>query len=55
MCIRDSADSESVRWRRRVYAVRHLGALRLERHRLGNKASVEGSYGAVAEELDALI
>lgn len=48
------AETESGAWRRRVYEVRHLGALRLERHRLGNEAGVEGSYEAVAEELAAL-
>lgn len=49
------ADTESGRWRRRVYEVRHLGALRLERHRLGNEAGVKDSYRAVAEELTPLI
>lgn len=49
------ADTESCRWRRRVYEVRHLGALRLERHRLGNEAGVEDSYRAVAENLAALM
>ncbi|KOU62695.1 phosphotransferase family protein [Streptomyces sp. IGB124] len=48
------ADTESVRWRRHVYEVRHLGALRLERHRLGNQAGVRNSYPAVAVELSAL-
>ncbi|MGW7331234.1 hypothetical protein ACWGIU_22095 [Streptomyces sp. NPDC054840] len=33
-----------------VYEVRHLGALRLEPHRLGNQAGVEDSSKAVAEE-----
>ncbi len=41
--------------RRHMYEVRHLGALRLESHQLGNEAGVEDSYGAVAEELAALI
>ncbi|MFC9817827.1 phosphotransferase family protein [Streptomyces virginiae] len=46
--------NEASRWRRHVYEVRHLGALRLERHRLGNEAGVEDSYRAVAEELASL-
>ncbi|MER7122237.1 hypothetical protein ACFQL8_37505 [Streptomyces goshikiensis] len=37
-----------------MYEVRHLGALRLERHRLGNEAGVRDSYPLVAEELSAL-
>ncbi|MBT2404624.1 aminoglycoside phosphotransferase family protein [Streptomyces sp. ISL-87] len=48
------ADTAPVRWRRHVYEVRHLGALRLERHRLGNQAGVRDSYLAVATELSAL-
>ncbi len=40
-------------WRARVYEVRHLGAIRLERHRLG-KDSVGESYGAMAEVLAGL-
>ncbi|KMO96067.1 phosphotransferase family protein [Streptomyces roseus] len=48
-------ETEAGAWRRHLYEVRHLGALRLERHRLGNEAGVEDSYGAVAEELAALI
>ncbi|MFB7174544.1 phosphotransferase family protein [Streptomyces sp. NPDC056254] len=48
------ADTAGVRWRRHVYEVRHLGALRLERHRLGNRAGVRDSYPAVAAELSAL-
>ncbi|MFE9481276.1 hypothetical protein ACFYNM_22050 [Streptomyces spororaveus] len=47
-------ETEAVAWRRHVYEVRHLGALRLERHRLGNEAGVRDSYPAVAEELSAL-
>ncbi|MEU2395015.1 hypothetical protein [Streptomyces sp. NPDC007369] len=38
-----------------VCEVRHLAALRLGRHRLGNQASVRDSYAAVAEELSALV
>lgn len=41
-------------WRSLVYEVRHLGAVRLERHRLGNNAGVDDSYRAVAVVLDAL-
>ncbi|WP_042804694.1 aminoglycoside phosphotransferase family protein [Streptomyces sp. C] len=48
------AATAGVRWRRHVYEVRHLGALRLERHRLGNQAGVRDSYPAVAAELSAL-
>lgn len=29
--------SESAQWRQKVYEARHLGAIRLERHRLGNR------------------
>ncbi|MFF7183485.1 hypothetical protein [Streptomyces sp. NPDC008121] len=47
-------DTASVRWRRHVYEVRHLGALRLERHRLNNPAGVRDSYPAMAAELSAL-
>ncbi|MFE6911905.1 phosphotransferase family protein [Streptomyces erythrochromogenes] len=49
------AETDAGAWRRHVYEVRHLGALRLERHRLGNQAGVEDSYQAVAGELSALI
>ncbi|MEV8533219.1 hypothetical protein [Streptomyces sp. NPDC051211] len=38
-----SAETDGVAWRRKVYEVRHLGALRLERHRLGNQVGVEDS------------
>ncbi|MFD4562621.1 phosphotransferase family protein [Streptomyces sp. NPDC058469] len=40
-------------WRARVYEARHLGAIRLERHRLG-KDSVGETYGAMAEVLAGL-
>ncbi|GAB1339858.1 phosphotransferase [Streptomyces sp. E-15] len=40
-------------WRARVYEARHLGAIRLERHRLG-KDSVGESYGAMAGVLAGL-
>ncbi|MER5781238.1 aminoglycoside phosphotransferase family protein [Streptomyces mobaraensis] len=48
-------ETEARAWRRRVYEVRHLGAIRLERHRLGNEDGVEDSYRAVSEELAELI
>ncbi|MGC0341629.1 phosphotransferase family protein [Streptomyces sp. SLBN-8D4] len=38
-------------WRSLVYEVRHLGAVRLERHRLGNAAGVKNTYDAVAAVL----
>ncbi|UUU37526.1 phosphotransferase family protein [Streptomyces sp. NBC_00162] len=37
-------ETEAGAWRRHVYEVRHLGALRLERHRLGNHGGVQESY-----------
>ncbi|MFG2162784.1 phosphotransferase family protein [Streptomyces olivaceus] len=41
-------------WRAAVYEARHLGAIRLERHRLAKSDAVEESYGAMAEVLSAL-
>ncbi|WP_181007544.1 hypothetical protein [Streptomyces sp. SM1] len=41
-------------WRARVYEARHLGAIRLERHRLGKADAVRESYGAMAEVLSGL-
>ncbi|MFF4755536.1 phosphotransferase family protein [Streptomyces sp. NPDC002514] len=38
-------------WRERIYEARHLGAIRLERHRLAKPDAVEESYGAMAEVL----
>lgn len=35
-------------WRPRFYEARHLGAIRLERHRLGRADAVRESYGAMA-------
>ncbi|MEU9214520.1 aminoglycoside phosphotransferase family protein [Streptomyces sp. NPDC048415] len=35
-------------WRSRIYEARHLGAIRLERHRLGKTDAVSESYGAMA-------
>ncbi|PLW72029.1 aminoglycoside phosphotransferase family protein [Streptomyces sp. DJ] len=42
--------SPAAQWRRRVYEARHLGAIRLERQRLG-KADVQDTYGAMAAVL----
>ncbi|WP_432154827.1 phosphotransferase family protein [Streptomyces tricolor] len=42
--------SPAAQWRQRVYEARHLGAIRLERHRLG-KADVQDTYGAMAAVL----
>ncbi|MGW8700162.1 phosphotransferase family protein [Streptomyces eurythermus] len=41
-------------WRARVYEARHLGAIRLERHRLAKTDAVRESYGAMAEVLAGL-
>ncbi|WP_093772942.1 phosphotransferase family protein [Streptomyces sp. yr375] len=38
-------------WRSLIYEVRHLGAVRLERHRLGNAAGVKNTYDAMAAVL----
>ncbi|MFD8259566.1 phosphotransferase family protein [Streptomyces griseoluteus] len=46
--------SPSAVWRARVYEARHLGAIRLERHRLGNADAVRESYGAMSEVLAGL-
>lgn len=35
-------------WRSRIYEARHIGAIRLERHRLGNADGVKDTYGAMA-------
>ncbi|MFE4670692.1 phosphotransferase family protein [Streptomyces sp. NPDC056716] len=43
--------SPATAWRSLVYEVRHLGAVRLERHRLGNAAGAENTYEAVAAVL----
>ncbi|MFJ8812369.1 hypothetical protein [Amycolatopsis thermoflava] len=42
------------RWRALVYRARHLGAVRLERHRLGNTDGVAASYLELRAVLDAL-
>ncbi|MEU0219309.1 aminoglycoside phosphotransferase family protein [Streptomyces sp. NPDC006265] len=46
--------SPSAVWRARVYEARHLGAIRLERYRLGKRDAVRESYGAMAEVLAGL-
>lgn len=43
--------SPSASWRARIYEARHLGAVRLERHRLARTDAVRESYGAMAEVL----
>ncbi|ROS45071.1 aminoglycoside phosphotransferase (APT) family kinase protein [Amycolatopsis thermoflava] len=48
------ADTAQVRWRALVYRARHLGAVRLERHRLGNTDGVAASYLELRAVLDAL-
>ncbi|KOU62680.1 hypothetical protein [Streptomyces sp. IGB124] len=46
-------ETENSAWPWHVYKVHHLGALCLERHRLGNEACVGNSYRTVVEELGA--
>ncbi|MFI5689676.1 hypothetical protein [Streptomyces sp. NPDC051636] len=46
--------SENALWRRQVYEARHLGAVRLERHRLGNYEGVRASYDSMADILAAV-
>ncbi|MGW7086603.1 phosphotransferase family protein [Streptomyces sp. NPDC054871] len=41
-------------WRAQVYEARHLGSVRLERHRLAKTDAVRESYGAMAEVLARL-
>ncbi|MFD4190333.1 phosphotransferase [Amycolatopsis thermoflava] len=48
------ADTAQARWRALVYRARHLGAVRLERHRLGNTDGVAASYLELRAVLDAL-
>ncbi|MFD7282654.1 hypothetical protein ACFV80_37965 [Streptomyces sp. NPDC059862] len=43
--------SENAVWRQKVYEARHLGAVRLERHRLGNQEGVRASYDSMADIL----
>ncbi|MGV9772339.1 phosphotransferase family protein [Streptosporangium sp. NPDC003464] len=40
--------SASAVWRSRIYEARHLGAVRLERHRLGSAEGVRGTYDDLA-------
>jgi aminoglycoside phosphotransferase (APT) family kinase protein len=46
--------SSAQMWRARVYEARHLGAIRLERHRLAKRDAVRESYAAMAEILAGL-
>jgi aminoglycoside phosphotransferase (APT) family kinase protein len=43
-----TAGSAAAIWRTRVYDVRHLAAIRLEHHRLGETARVEATYSSIA-------
>ncbi|MFE5084438.1 phosphotransferase family protein [Streptomyces mirabilis] len=46
--------SRAVTWRSLVYEARHLGAIRLERHRLHNSDGVRDSYASMAAVLAQL-
>lgn len=46
--------SPAAAWRARVYEARHLGAIRLERHRLGKADAVRESYDTLAGVLAGL-
>ncbi|MFD4258692.1 hypothetical protein ACFWR9_13905 [Streptomyces sp. NPDC058534] len=46
--------SDAATWRSKIYEARHLGAVRLERHRLGNREGVRNSYEAIATLLAAV-
>ncbi|MFJ4057527.1 phosphotransferase family protein [Streptomyces albogriseolus] len=46
--------SQAAVWRAQIYEARHLGAIRLERYRLGKADAVADSYGAMAELLAEL-
>ncbi|GGQ32540.1 phosphotransferase family protein [Streptosporangium pseudovulgare] len=46
--------SPSAVWRSRIYEARHIGAIRLERHRLGNAGDVRGTYDDLAAVLAEL-
>ncbi|MEU1034378.1 hypothetical protein ABZ402_37850 [Streptomyces mirabilis] len=48
-----SDDLPSAMLRARIYEARHLGAVRLERHRLDNPAGVAASYEAMVTVLAA--
>jgi aminoglycoside phosphotransferase (APT) family kinase protein len=43
--------SPAATWRSRVYEARHLGAIRLERHRLGKTDGICGTYDDMAQVL----
>ncbi len=43
--------SPAAMWRARIYEARHIGAIRLERHRLGNPDGVQDTYSAMAAVL----
>ncbi|MFD8561282.1 phosphotransferase family protein [Streptosporangium canum] len=46
--------SASAVWRSRIYEARHIGAIRLERHRLGNAEGLRGTYDDLASVLAEL-
>ncbi|MFF6980316.1 hypothetical protein ACFZAV_22020 [Streptomyces sp. NPDC008343] len=41
-------------WRTLIYEARHLGAIRLERHRLNNASGVRATYDSVSTVLTTL-
>ncbi|MFJ2111078.1 MULTISPECIES: hypothetical protein [unclassified Streptomyces] len=47
--------SEAAVWRSKIYEARHLGAIRLERHRLGNPDGVRDSYDTFAGILAVVV
>lgn len=47
-------ESEDAGWRRQIYEAGHLGAIRLECHRLGNSEGVRDSYESMAQVLSAV-
>lgn len=47
-------DTAAVRWRALVYRARHIGAVRLERHRIGRADRIPASYADLSAVLDAL-
>ncbi|MFE4824123.1 hypothetical protein ACFRFU_48845 [Streptomyces sp. NPDC056704] len=46
--------SEKALWRQKIYEARHFGAIRLERHRLGNHEGVRESYGSMTDIIAAV-
>ncbi|MGP4089559.1 hypothetical protein [Streptomyces sp. KR55] len=50
---RDTSSADA--WRALIYEARHLGAIRLERHRLGNVDGVRESYVSLGKILSALV